>query len=191
MRSRVLVPLIALIVVTQSCCCCTLIGGPQPPYSITPSDEAVQRFKEHWNGVTEEYSDGSFTITVTEEEMTSLAMQMLAKQEDPPPISDLQVHFRDGRIEAYATVTVGDSLPVPGLVAFSVAATDGEINVTLEEATFGPLPIPDSALETSTDMLNNLISESVLTEMGEAIITDIQIGEGEMTLTGTITSDQP
>jgi hypothetical protein len=189
MRSHALIPIVALAVVAQSCCCCALVGGPQPPHSITPSDEAVQRFRERWATVVDESLDGSFTITVTEEEMTSLVAQMLAKQEDPPPIRDLQAHFRNDRIEVYATVTVNDSLPLPGLVAFSVSATDGELSVTLEEIAFGPLPIPDPVLETLTDAFNESLSTIILAEMDEALITDIQVGEGQMTISGRITPD--
>lgn len=191
MRTHVLVPLIALAVIAQSCCCCALIGGPQPPYAITPSDEAIQRFKERWDTVVKESLDGSFTITVTEEEMTSLVARMLERQQDPPPINDPQVHLRNERIEVYATIIVGDSLSIPGLVAFSASAAEGGINVTLEQAAFGPLPIPDAALETSTAVLNEAISKSVLTELGRATITDILVGEGEMLLTGTITPNSP
>jgi hypothetical protein len=191
MRAHVLVPLIALAVIAQSCCCCALIGGPQPPHAITPSDEAIQRFKERWGTAVQESIDGSFTITVTEEEMTSLVARMLERQQDPPPISDLQVHLRDERIDVYATIIAGESLSIPGLVAFSASAAGGAINVTLEQAAFGPLPIPDTVLETTTTVLNESISKSVLTEMGGATITDIQVGEGDMLLKGTITSGSP
>jgi uncharacterized protein YpmS len=191
MRSHVLISLAALILAAQFCCCCGNIGGPEPPYVITPSDDAVQRFKERWTTAIDSSLDGSFTITVTEEEMTSLIVQQLAKQEDPPSISNLQVHLRDGRIEVYATATVNDSLPVPGMVAFSATATDGNIDVTVEEVEFGPLPMPDSIVETATDMLNDLIHRSMLAEMGEVTITDIQISEGEMTLTGGISPPSP
>jgi uncharacterized protein YpmS len=185
MRSHLLISLAALILVAQFCCCGN-IGGPEPPYVITPSDDAIQRFKEHWTTAIDGSLDGSFTITVTEEEMTSLAVQQLAKQADPPPISDPQIHLRDGRIEVYATVTVNDSLPLPGMVAFSAAAVDGDIDVTVEEVALGPLPIPDSALETATNALDDMVRKSVPAEMGEVTITDIQIGAGEMTFVGTI-----
>jgi uncharacterized protein YpmS len=188
-RSHILIPLIALAVAAQSCCCCAVLGGPQPPYVIAPSDETAQQFKDRWDTIVKGSPDGTFTITVTEEEMTSLAAQMLAEQENAPPISDLQIHLRDGRIEVYATVSLGDSLPVPGMAAFSAAAIDGGISVALEEVSFGPLPIPDSALETATDLLNELIAESIQNEMERAVITDVQISAGEMTLTGTITPD--
>lgn len=191
MRSQAAIPLIALVLAAQFCCCSAAIGGPQPPYVIPSSDEAVQRFQDRWSTVVDESLDGSFTITLTEEEMTSIAMQMLTRQADSPPISDLQVHFRDQRIEVYATVTVQDSLPLPGMVAFSAHATDGGISVSVEEAAFGPLPIPDSILEASTQALNDLISQSVEAEIENASITDIQIGEEEMILTGTVSPSSP
>jgi hypothetical protein len=191
MRSQAAIPLITLVLAAQFCCCSTVIGGPQPPYVITPSNEAVQRFQDRWRTVVDESLDDSFTITLTEEEMTSIAERMLAKRVDSPPISDLQVHFRNQRIEVYATVTVQDSLPLPGMVAFSAYATDGGISVSVEEAAFGPLPIPDSVLEASTDALNDLISEGVEAEIENASITGIQIGEEEMTITGTISPAAP
>lgn len=184
MRSHVLVPIIALAIAAQVCCC-TIVGGPQPPYTITPSDEAVQRLKER---LATAESDGSFTITVTDEEMTSLLVQMLAQQ-DELPISQPQVHFRNGRVEVYATVTVAAPLALPGMVAFSITATDSEISVTLEEIAFGPLPVPEPVLEALTEMLNETLSESILAEMDEARITDIHIGEGQMTVSGTSPSD--
>jgi uncharacterized protein YpmS len=186
MRSHLMISLAALVLAAQFCCCCGNVGGPEPPYAITPSDDAIQDFKQRWTAVTDGSPDGSFTITVTEEELTSLAAQSLARQADPPPVSDLQIHLRDDRIEVYATVTVNDSLPLPGMVAFSATAVDGDINVTVEEVAFGPLPIPDSALGSATEVLDDLVSRSALNETGEVTITDIQIGEGEMTLTGQL-----
>jgi hypothetical protein len=73
------------------------------------------------------------------------------------------------------------------MVAFSATADDGEINIAVEEVAFGPLPIPDSALESATDALNEMIRNSTLAETDEVTITDIQIGEGEITLTGQVT----
>ena len=127
MRSQILVPLVALAVAAQACCCCTVLG-PQPPYTITPSDEAVRRFEERMDS-TETAADGSFTITVTEEEMTSLIVQELAKQEEPLPISDPQVHFRNGRAEFYASVHIAGPLVLPTMVALSITTAGGDIEV--------------------------------------------------------------
>lgn len=185
MRARVLVPLITLVVAAQVCCCCTIFGGPQPPYTITPSDEAVQRFEERMNSA-EIGADGSFTITITEEEMTSLIVQEFAEQGEPLPISEPQMHFRNGRAELYATVQFTESLALPGMIALSITATDGKVKVTVEEISFGPLPIPESIVQSLADGLSETLAEGVQGDDVDALITDVQIGEGEMSISGQI-----
>ncbi len=188
MRSHVLVPLVALAVAAQACCCCTILGSPQPPYAISPSDEAVRRFEERM-AEAEQSASGSVTITVTEEEMTSLIAQALAKREESVPISEPQVHLRNSRVEVYGTVQVTDSMALPGLVAFSISTAGGEISVTVEEIAVGPLPIPESLSETLADTLNAALSENVRFEEVEVLITDVQISAGEMTISGQVQSD--
>ncbi len=183
MRSQILVLLIALLVTAQSCCCASILGGPQPPYAITPSDEAVQSFQERMAKV-EPNADGTFSVTITEEEMTSLVVQRLDAQQDPPPIRQPQVYFRNGRIEVYGTVDVNDSLSLPGMVAFSVVSGDDGISVTVEEISLGPLPVPDSVLESLNEEVDQTLTDNVQVGGVEAIITDVQIGDGEMTITG-------
>ena len=184
MRSQILVPLIALAVAAQACCCCT-ISGPQPPYTITPSDQTIHQFEERMDSV-ETDADGSFTVTITEEEITSLIVRELAKQDEPPPIGEPQVHFRNGRAECYATVQIIDSLALPSMVALSITAANGEIEVTVEEVALGPLPIPGSALELLTDALNKALVEGVQGDDVDTLITDIQIGDGEMRISGQL-----
>jgi len=183
MRSQILVPLIALLVAAQSCCCCTILGGPQPPYAITPSEDAAQSFTERMASV-DQGADGVFTISITEEEMTSLVVQMLTAQEEPPPISQVQVHFRNGRIEVYGTVMAADSVSLPGMAAFSIGATPSGTVVTVEEIALGPLPVPESVLQSLTEVINQALAKNIQVNGTEAIITDVQIGEGQMTVSG-------
>lgn len=183
MRSQIMVPLVVLIVVAQACCCSTLFGGPQPPYTIIPSDEAVQHFQEQMTSV-EQDADGIFSVTITEEEMTSLVARVLAEQQEPPPLSQPQVHFRNGRIEAYGTVEVADSLTLPGMVAFSLVTTSEGVAVTVEEIALGPLPVPESVLQSLTEAINQVLAENIQVDGVEIAITDAQIGEGQMTVSG-------
>jgi uncharacterized protein YpmS len=186
MRSQILVPLVALAVAAQACCCCTAFG-PQPPYDITPSDEAVRRFEERMES-TETAADGSFTITVTDEEMTSLIAQALAQQEQSLPISEPQVHFRNGRAEFYAMVRIAGPLALPTMVALSITTSEGDIEVTVEEIALGPVPIPESILESLADAFNESLAEGIKGENVDALITDVQVGEGQMSVTGQIVS---
>jgi hypothetical protein len=187
MRSHILVALVALIVVAQACCCCTLLGGPQPPYPITPSDEAVQRFDERMNSLTTN-PDGSFTFTVTDEEITSLVVQQLAEQGVPSPISNPQVYFRNGRIEVYGTLSLSGSFSVPGMAALSIAVQDGKPVVTVEEIDAGPIPAPSALLDELTNQINQTLADSFAGGGAEFTITDVQIGEGQMAVTGKTTS---
>jgi uncharacterized protein YpmS len=184
MRSQVLVPLVALAVAAQACCCCTAFG-PQPPYTITPSDEAVRRFEERMES-TETAADGSFTITVTDEEMTSLIAQALAQQQESLPISEPQVHFRNGRAEFYAMVHIAGPLALPTMVALSITTSEGDIEVTVEEIALGPVPIPESILESLADAFNESLAEGIKGENVDALITDVQIEDGQMSVTGQL-----
>ena len=188
MRSHILIPIIALLVVAQACCCCTMLGGPQPPYPITPSDEAIQRLEERMNSATPG-PDGTFTITVTDEEITSLVASRIAEQQgEMLPISDPQIYFRNGRIETYATLELAGSLPVPCMVALSIAVENGLPVVTIEEIDAGPLPIPAALLEELTNTFNQMLADSFAGEGAEFTITGVQIGEGQMTVTGQMAS---
>jgi uncharacterized protein YpmS len=130
--------------------------------------------------------DGSFSITVTEEEMTSLAVQVLEDMDDPPPISQPQVLFRNDRVETYAIIHATDSTEVPGMLAFTVDILDGEIVVTVEKIDLGPLPIPESLTESVTEALNEGLDEWVLHDKSNYVITEIRIGDKKATIFGQV-----
>lgn len=183
MHSKLLIISIALIVAVQACCCCTILGGPQPPYTIAPSDEAIARLEERMD-LTEPDADGNFSVTVTEEEMTSLMAQWLDEMDDSPPISQPQVHFRDGRIEFYMIIHFSDSFEMPGMMAFTVDIQDDQAIFTVEEMTVGPIPLPESFTEAMSDALNESFEDAFAGEDTDAIVTDVKIGDKEMTVFG-------
>ena len=188
MHSKLLIISIVLIVAVQACCCCTILGGPQPPYTLTPSDEAIARLEERLN-LTEPDADGKFSVTVTEEEMTSLMAQWLDEMDDPPPISQPQVHFRDGRIEFYMIIQFSDSFEMPGMIAFTVDIQDDQAVFTVEEVTVGPIPLPESFTEMMSDALNDSFEEVFAGEYAGTIVTDVRIGDKEMTVFGQTTRE--
>ena len=147
----------------------------------------MQRLKERLDAATPG-PDGTFTLTVTDEEITSLVAQALAEQQQqsgiPSPVNNPQVYFRNGRIETYATLQLSDALAVPGMVAMSITIEDGRPVFTIEEVDVGPLPVPVSLLEELTDQMNRILREN----LGAVTITDIQIGEGQMTITAQVTT---
>ena len=124
--------------------------------------------------------------SVTEEEMTSLAVQMLEDMDDPPPLSQPQVLFRNDRVETYATIHASDATDVPGMLAFTVDIQDGEVVVTVEEIDLGPLPIPESLTEMVTETLNEALDEWILSNKSDYVITDIRISDKKATIFGQV-----
>ncbi|MBN1810968.1 MAG: hypothetical protein JXA14_03945 [Anaerolineae bacterium] len=184
MHSKVLIVVIALSVAVQACCCCTnLLGGPQPPYTITHSEETIQRLQERVNAIETDAND-NFSLTISEEEMTALAVQALDEMEEGPPISELQVFFRNARVELYMIIHLSDSFSLPGMIAFTIDAREGDFAVTIEEMIVGPLPLPESVTEAMTEALNDALTEGVSNDEGNVLITDVQIGDKEMTIYG-------
>jgi hypothetical protein len=184
MSSKTLIAMLVVLAVTvQACCCCTFLGGPQPPYTITHSEETIQRLQERVDAI-ETDANGNFSLTISEEEMTALAVQVLDEMEEPPPVSDLQVFFRNGRVELYITVHLSDSFSLPSMLAFTIDAQEGDFAVTIEEMMVGPLPMPGSITEAMTEAINDALRGSVSNGEGNVLITDVQIGDKEMTIYG-------
>jgi hypothetical protein len=180
MSSKAVIAFAVLAVAAQAFCCCSILG-PKPPYTVDPSDEALERLQERMKEIEAE-DDGSFKIIVTEEEITSLAVEMLEEMDDPPPFSQPQVLFRNDRVETYATIHASDATDVPGMLAFTVDIQDGEAIVTVEKIDLGPLPIPESLTEMVTEALNAALDEWILSNNSDYVITDIRIGDKKATI---------
>lgn len=184
MPSKAVVGFVILVVVAQAFFCCAAFG-PKPPYTVDSSDETLDRLQERMEEI-EADDDGSFSVIVTEEDMTSLAIQMLEEMDDPPPISQPQVLFRNDRVEAYAIIHATDSTDVHGMMAFTVDVLDGEIVVTVEKIDLGPLPVPESLAESVTEALNEALAEWILSDKSDYVITDVRIGDKKATIFGQV-----
>jgi uncharacterized protein YpmS len=180
MSSKMIVALAFLAVAAQALCCGAGLGGPQPPYTVAPSDEPSDHLQEQVKTV----EAGEFAVTVTEEEMTALVVQMLEEMENPPPVSQPQVLFRGGRVELYGTLHATESTDVPGMLAFTLDVQDGDVLVTVEEIDVGPLPVPDSFVETATQDLNEALDDWLLANMADYEITEIEIGDRQAVIHG-------
>ncbi len=193
MRSQILTLLVIAVTLIQTFMCCnTGQLGPQPPREIVPSEEEIEKFRERWGEALDIGPDGEFSITITEDEMTALANKALDQMEETPPIKDLQVHFQDSLMKIYATVTVNEALSVPAMIALSVSAADDKLNINVEEVDLGGLisTPPESVMETLTDTLNDMIDQIIKDEIGANVaITDVQIEDGEMTLSGKLNAE--
>jgi hypothetical protein len=165
---------------------CSLGSAPTAPASPIPvSTEAAGELQDLWQSALENADDGQVTVVMTEEQVTSFVAIRLAEQPDSP-FDDVQVFLRDGKMTMQATATVG-RLSAPAQVVLSVSTTaEGQLQVDIDEADFGPLPVPQSMLDTLSDRLNEGITGVGGLQASGVRITSIAIADGKMALTGTV-----
>jgi hypothetical protein len=159
------------------------IGGPTPEYSPVPvSTESVGSLSDKLNALGN--ASGEVQVTITEAELTSVFEQQLAAQPDSP-FSNPQVYLRDGKIKLYATVTTSN-LTGNALVIMNPVIVDNKLKVTIESADFGPVPAPQSVL----DSLASTVNDQLLTLVGQMPtgvgLKSIAIADGNLTLTTVV-----
>jgi hypothetical protein len=166
--------------------CDTGLGGPTPPASPIPvSTEAAGELEALWEQALENAEDGVVHVTMTEAQVTSYVALKLAEEPDSP-FEDVQIFLRDDKITMQAQAKAG-SLSVPAQVVLGVTTdADGQLVVALEEADFGPMPVPQSLLENVSDGLNDLIAGQIGAGNERFTITSIAIADGQMAVTGTV-----
>jgi len=181
MRSKALAIAFALVILAQACCCTTAIGGPEPPYTVIPSEEAAERFRDKVEQASQAGGQ-TISLTITEEEATSVFAQLFSQTQAVAPITPPQILFQDGRMEVYTDLKALRIVSIPGMVALSISASDGEFEVGVEEVAFGPIPVPEFALDFLTELVNQWLFDNILSQIGNIPIREVQIGDGEMTI---------
>jgi hypothetical protein len=166
--------------------CETGLGGPTPPASPIPvSTEAAGELEQLWEDAIENSQNGEVSIIMTEAQVTSYVALKLAEEPDSP-FEDVQIFLRDGNIIMQATAKAGE-LSVPAQVVLGIStSTDGKPTITIEEADFGPMPVPESILEDISNGLNDLIAGELGGQASDFNLTSIAIADGQMAVTGTV-----
>jgi hypothetical protein len=168
---------------------CTLnIGGPAYPADrrIPVSAEAVASLEQMIaDAVVAGATTGLVTFIMSEEQLTSFLHFTL--QEDPDPfITDPQVFLRDGQIQIFGTATSGFFIATVRIILTAAADENGQLNIELHEANFGPLPAPEGL----KDAITAIISEAYTGSLGPVAtgfrIEGIFIESGFMTIVGRL-----
>ena len=187
-RLRILLlPLLLLVMPFLACGPCGLLNrrissAPHPPdRTIHISDEAAQRFEQKLRTAWENQEDGHFRLQVTEEELTSY-VNLKLHIPSQIPISEPRIWFSQGKIFVSGRISSPD-VPISGqaLIVLSAWAAEGRINTRIESASIGQVPVPQSFLDTLTELLEENLSQ-VQTNLR---IEKLQLSEGEVLIVAT------
>jgi len=170
-----------------SLACDLTVGGPTPPGSPIPvSTEAAGQLREVWKTAIANAQNGEVTVIITEEQLTSYLALKLEAQTNPP-LHNVQVYLRNNRIQIYGTAKAGT---VSTTAAVSLAFTitpEGKAQFSIDEADFGPVPVPTSLLSSLSSALNEALTGQFGTLATGIKITTAIISDGYMAISGTIT----
>jgi len=173
--------------VAASWACDLTVGGPTPPGSpIAVSTEAAGQLQETWKTAIANAQNGEVTVIITQEQLTSYLALKLEAQTNPP-LRNVQVYLRNSHIQIYGTAQAG-TVSTTALVSLAFSITpEGQPQLKVDEADFGPVPVPPTLLSTLSSALNEALTGQFGTlatgiKVKTAIITD-----GYLAINGTIT----
>ncbi len=158
------------------------LGGTSRPAPATPtlvpvvvSQEAADRFQSKISQQILNNESDQFSVTFTDEEVTSFAALNSAEL----PISNPQIHFGSDKVYLSGEANVGITAQI--LLVATVKLNDGVVVIKVEEAKMGRLAMPDNLRE----QISTTINESIAEAANMVQITYVQVSPGQITLQGT------
>jgi hypothetical protein len=187
--------LFLLSLVLTSLACTIFVGGPDysslPPIPV--SAEAAESIKEELRRAIESGAQtGVITVNLTEPQITSyLAARMqtdpsLQQSDKQPLIVNPQVYLRDGQMQIYGKTQQGIFAANIGIVVTVGVDANGEPQIEVTSADFGPFPAPEGLKDAITAMVREAYTGSLGPVATGLRIESISTANGIMTITGRI-----
>jgi hypothetical protein len=194
-RKPYIFPLFLLSLVLTSLACVVFVGGPDysnlPPIPI--SADAAASIKDEIQRAIEAAADtGVITVNLTEPQITSyLAIRLqsdpsLQQADKKPLITDPQVYLRDGQMKIYGKTQQGIFTANIGILVNLGVDANGQPQIDVASADFGPLPAPKGLKEAITAMVREAYTGSLGPVATGLRIESISVANGVMTVTGRI-----
>jgi hypothetical protein len=156
------------------------------PVSQEAADQLAQKLREGINR-----DEGTFGLEVTDAELTSYVVLKLSEQanrKSDVPLEGFQAQFSGGQMIFSGRIASICPLQLDVRVAAVAQVEDGRLDVTVDKAQLGVFLLPEWLLNS----LSRIVTETIVEapeRMEEAVeITDVEVGEGMMRISGRITS---
>jgi hypothetical protein len=187
--------LFLLSLVLTSLACTIFVGGPDytslPPIPV--SAEAAESIKQELSRAIEAGAQtGVITVNLTEPQITSyLAARMqtdpsLQQSDKKPLIVNPQVYLRDGQMQIYGKTQQGIFAANIGIIVAMGVDANGEPQIEVTSADFGPFPAPEGLKDAITAMVKEAYTGSLGPVATGLRIESISTANGVMTITGRI-----
>jgi hypothetical protein len=157
-----------------------MVSTGQSSDAVKSFDQKISSAKDEIDAAVGAGQEKEVTLTITDKEVNSKLIELRAKGE--LPVRDASINFGDDQFLAYSMIDT------PGInakmaVIGQVEIVNGSPKIVVTEFNLGKLPLPESADRRAEQLLNVLVSLQLSDVPLE--ITDIQIKDHELTVTGT------
>lgn len=173
---------IVILMLTVACGSQSSAAGPELPGGpVQVSEEAAKRLDDKITEAFQEGPSSQFTLSATDEEVTSWAALRLAPQPDSH-IEDPQIRFTQGK--AFAATTVTGILPFKLRINMvgSVTIVGDQLQIKVEKSSAGIFPVPGMVLDYLTQTINQTIMEAQL----QIQVTSVDILESQILIAGKL-----
>ena len=188
-------PLFLLTLALTSLACTVFVGGPDysslPPIPV--SAEAAASIQDELKRAAEAAAQtGVITVNLTEPQITSyLAARIqtdpsLQQSDNKPLITNPQVYLRDGQMQIYGKTQKGIFAANIGIIVNMGVDANGEPQIDVVSADFGPFPAPEGLKDAITAMVREAYTGSLGPVATGLRIEVISIANGVMTVTGRV-----
>jgi hypothetical protein len=181
--------LVAAVVLWLASSCCYRFGGaaapPLPAPSELPSKELAQDLRERFMQL--KSRRGPFTVAITDRELSSYVIGLLQSGEGEFPARDMQLAFRDGYLQVWATFIDVAPVDIPVYVRATVEARNGALEFHIQEAVAGRIAVPGAMRELISRSLSETLAEL---QLGLSV-DSARVEQGELILAGEVTGPVP
>ena len=184
-QNRIVMILLAMLMVTLACT--IFIGGPEYPEPPIPiSNEAVTSLQEEIKAaVTAGATSGEVTLIMSEVQLTSYLASKIMN--DPTPMfTDPQVYLREDQMRIYGKTKQGNFAANIGIVLTVGPDAQGNPELQLTSADFGPFPLPDGLNKAITAVIKEAYTGALGPVATGFRIKTITIADGLMMILGNI-----
>jgi len=180
-KSSFIVSLVMALILIS---CQISAGGPTPPRPVSASTQTVTELNEMLNHVLNNPDpSGSITITLTENQLTSLLEQQLSQQAKPL-LQSPQILLQNNQVEIFGVVQT-NLIKANARLALQVSADqNGKLTAALTSVNLGSLPVPQSFVENISALINAAMQESISPLTSGIRIEGVNIADGLLTITG-------
>lgn len=185
MKRPILTAILACATASLACGLPGFASPTQPASPIPVSATSAHEVTDLLQSAATAAASGSVTVTFTEQQLTSAVALYLEDHPTDPRLLNPQVFLRDGKIQLYGTAEVQGLSVDATFVIVPTVSSDGLLSFTAESGSFGPMGVPDDILSRVTDTLNEWATGSIAPAMTGVRITDVDVSDGELTVTGT------